>query len=278
MKKFLVLTLLIFLSLLYSCNKIENNDDKIKIAVTILPFADLVKNIGGDLVDVIVMIPPGVEPHTFEPTPQQLKELSNTKLYFRVGNVLEFENHWLDKVKSNAKSIEFIDCSKNITIIDNNPHYWTGIDESKIIIENIHSALINKFPEQKQAFDDNKFAYLNKIDSVENIYKHDLFLLKGKILLDYHPAWIYLTNAYGIIEMSIEQEGNEPKPDDLKKIINIAKEKKIKAIFVSPQFDKSNAETIAKEINASLIEINPLPEKFLDNFQDVAKKIIENLK
>ncbi|MBN1637582.1 MAG: zinc ABC transporter substrate-binding protein [Ignavibacteriales bacterium] len=277
MKKYLVLIVAIFLSLICSCDKIEKTADKIKIAVTILPFADFVENIGGDLVDVQVMIPPGIEPHTFEPTPQQLKELSDAKLYFRVGNILEFENHWLEKVKNNAKSAEMVDCSNNISIIDNNPHYWTGVEEVKIIIENIHKALTNKFPEHKQIFDKNKFKFLSKIDSVENIYGKDLLRLKGKILLDYHPAWIYLTSSYGIIEMSIEQEGSEPKPGELKTLIDIAKEKKIKAVFVAPQFDKSNAETIAHEINASLVEINPLPEKFLDNFEDVAKKIIINL-
>ncbi|MBN2571106.1 MAG: zinc ABC transporter substrate-binding protein [Ignavibacteriales bacterium] len=278
MKKFIVFVVLITFIFFCSCEQKHNGENKIKIAVSILPFADFVENIGGDLVDVIVMIPPGVEPHTFEPTPQQLKELSDAKLYLRVGEILEFENHWLDKIKSNAKSVDIIDCSKNIRLINNNPHYWTAIKEVKIIVENIYVALCSKFPDHREIFERYKNRYVAKMDSVENLYHEDLLKLEGKVLLDYHPAWIYLANAYGIVEINIEQEGSEPKPGELKKLVDIAKEKNIKAIFVSPQFDFSNAQTIAKEINAEVVEIDPLPEKFLDNFENVAKKLIKHLK
>lgn len=253
--------------------KIEKNDNKLKISVTLLPYSDFVNRIGGKYVEVNTLVPPGASHESYEPEPLKLIELGKSDAYLLTGSIWEFENTLTGKIKSGNEKLTFIDLSKGIKLNDNNPHVWLGIKEVKIISENIYDYLISKMPEEKEYFLSNKYKFIAQLDSADNYIKRIVEQMDNKAMLVYHPAWGYFANEYGLEEIAIEKNGNHPKASDLAKLIDKAKSLKIKTIFMEKQFDSSPAKTIADEIGAKIELIDPVPPDFIKNLYDIAEKL-----
>ena len=134
MKKVLLgLALLILAAAVFGCTKQERGNPatgpatgpaagetagEIKVVTTILPVADFIQNVGGDRVKVVVMVPPGADPHTYEPAPGRMSELAGARAYFAVGSGVEFELAWLEKIKQNYPALAIVDCSRGIPLLD----------------------------------------------------------------------------------------------------------------------------------------------------------------
>lgn len=277
MQRFLTISILAVLML--SCSQRENGTEnsKLKVVVSILPYADFVKQLGGDLVEVSVMVPPGVSPVNYEPTPQQLKNFANSDIYFEVGGAFVFEKNWLNKIKSNYTDISFINTGKKIELIDENPHVWLGPAEASHIISIIADTLIKRIPTSEKIITQNKKDYLVKIEEIVTKYFDKFENSLNTTFLTYHPAWGYFANRFGLKEISIEDHGKEPHAHDLSNLIELAKENNINTIFVEPQFHEGSAEIIAGEIGAKLVELNPLPKNYIENLNDVAAKVYRSL-
>lgn len=269
--------ILLVLGLIFSgCKKeekIEKDDNKLKISVTLLPYADFVNRIGGKFVKVNTLVPPGASHESYEPEPLKLIELGKSDAYLLTGSIWEFENTLTGKIRSGNEKLAFIDLSKGIKINGNNPHVWLGIKEVKIISENIYDFLNSKMPEEKEYFLKNKNKFIARLDSADSYIKDIVSQMNNKVMLVYHPAWGYFTNEYGLDEIAIEKNGNHPKASDLAKLIDKAKKLKIKTIFMEKQFDSSPAKTIADEIGAKIELIDPVPSEFIKNLYDIAEKL-----
>ena len=127
----------------------------------------------------------------------------------------------------------------------------------------VYEVLSEKYPEQKLQFEQNYQALLQKIDSIADRAKQVLDHKKDKIFLIYHPALTYFAADYGMEQISIEDEGKEPNPAHLKKIIDLALEKNIHMIFIQSQFDVNNAESVGYVIDAEQhFQIDPLTENW----------------
>ena len=101
----------------------NQNDDKLIVFVSILPQADFVRQLGGDRVEVSVMMPPGANEHNYEPDTGQLKALSQANLYVKVGH-LPFEDAWMERFVSTNRDMLVVDSSQSIEMIEHNPHIW----------------------------------------------------------------------------------------------------------------------------------------------------------
>ena len=271
---------IIFIALIFftGCSeKKEGNSTKIKAAATILPYTDFIKEVGGNNVEAVFMVPPGSSPESFEPTPRELKEIAGADIYFKVGTNFAFEDVWLEKIKGINPDLKVIDCSEGINVINGNPHVWLDPANVKKITNTIENALNEVKPELSSEFESNKELFDKKIDSVDAVIKTKFASLHKKILMVYHPAWTYFTGRYGLEEMAIENNGNPPKAGDLKLLIDKAKAMQIKAVFIEKQFDPEAAIAIAGEINAAVVQIDPLPEDYLKNLIDTADKIYRYL-
>jgi len=275
MTKKIVLLLIIGL-ILSGCKKeakIPNTDGNIKISVTLLPYADFVNRIGGKFVKVNILVPPGASHESYEPEPLKLIELGKSDAYLLTGSIWEFEKTLTGKIKAGNENLTFIDLSKGINLIGNNPHVWLGVKEVKIISENIYDYLVEKKPEQKEYFLSNKNKFVAELDSADNYIKDVVSKMGNKAMLVYHPAWGYFANEYGLEEIAIEKNGNTPKASDIAKLIDRTKLLKIKTIFIEKQFDSSPAVTIADEIGAQIVTIDPVPPDFIINLYDIAEKL-----
>ncbi len=272
----LTLIAIIICTLLYTTSKMGETspEEKIIVATSIMPQKEFIEAVGGDKVKVIVMVPPGANPHTYEPQPSQLRELSKARIYFQIGSGIEFEKTWMERLKEQNPNIKIINCSKGIKLMKEDPHIWTSPRNAIIIVENIYKALIEEDPNHKEYYTENKDKYVTRLKKLDEQFNQTLTGKQNKKILVYHSAWTYLCRDYKLEQITIEREGKEPSPQTLAKIIQEAKKDNIRIIIVSPQSNKQSAQAIADEIGAKIVTIDPLAENYIENME----KMLQTLK
>jgi len=170
--------------------------------------------------------------------------------------------------------MRIVNCSQDIKLMKEDPHVWTSPRNAIIIVKNIYKSLTEEDPIHKDYYAKNMEKYISQLKKLDEQFNQTLTGKQNKKILVYHPAWTYLCRDYNIEQITIEKEGKEPSPQALAKIIQEAKKNNIKIIIVSPQSNKQSAQTIADEINAKIVIIDPLAENYIENMQ----KMLQTLK
>ena len=267
--------------------------ENMKVAVTLMPQAEFVESVGGDKVGVVVMVPPGASPHTYEPTPSQLAEVAEASMYFKVGSGVEFENAWMDDIEGVNPSMKVVDCSENIVLIEMDgeheeheseeheeeghvhtgldPHIWNSPGNAKAMVRNIQLALAAEDPENADYYKANADDYVARLDGLDSSIRAALENKANREFIVFHPAWGYFAHDYGLEQVAIEEAGKEPTAQGLQHIVDEANEHGIKVIFASPQFSTSAAQTVAGQIGGTVILIDPLDKEYVQNMQRVAE-------
>ncbi|CDG64991.1 heavy metal ABC transporter substrate-binding protein [Methanobacterium sp. MB1] len=253
--------------------------DKIGVVVTVGPQEEFVKRVGGDRVNVMVMVPPGSDPHTYEPLAEQMKQVQNAQIYFQVGSGVEFELTWLDKLRSMNQQMRVVNSSKGIQLIPStaeseegsDPHVWVSPKNAKIMVENIYQALVETDPANRDYYTKNKDEYLSELEELDKNITKTMADKNSTTIMVYHPSWAYFCKDYNLHQLAIEKEGKEPTSQDIIQIVDTARKKGIKVIFTSPEFSAANAETIAREIGAQVVPADPLSPNYLENMRKVAE-------
>jgi len=265
---------------------ISNNafaDNKLSVFVTILPQKYFVEQIGGELVKVSVLVQSGKGAETYEPTPRQMTEFSQAKLYFSIG--MPFEEVWLPKLKANNPQMRFINARENLTLRTletlhhhqdhdhglYDPHIWLNPAFVEIMAKQIQTNLSNLNPENSQQYQINTDKFIQKLKQLDQNIRVLFKDLKNKKFMVFHPAWGYFADAYQLQQIPIEMEGKEPSSKTLGLLIEKAKQEKISAIFVQQQINRRPAESIAKAVNAQVIPVDPLAENYIENLFQVAQ-------
>ncbi len=263
----------------------------IHAVVSILPQKTFVEAIGGDMVTVTLMVLPGNSPHTYEPKPSQMKDISKAELYFAIG--VEFENIWLDKFKNLNKSIEVIDLSHNIEKLsmlshhkkehsskhqhqNNDPHIWTSPDNVQIIAKNIFEALVSIDPDNRNYYKQNYDKFISLVVETDREIKTILSKRPNRTnFMVFHPSWGYFAKTYGLQQLSVEIEGKAPKPKELIDLMREAKKERISAIFTQPEFSDNIAKVIANELHIKVIKVSPLSPNWSKNLINIANAIVD---
>ncbi len=290
-----VLALLIILALTasaLSCGQ-EEASDKIGVVVTIQPQAEFVENVGGEMVKVTVMIPPGASPHTYEPTPGQMTEAAKARMYAKVGSGVEFELAYMDKIVAVNKNMLVVDCSSGIRLIEMSeedeheaeehehgaldPHIWVSPRNAKIMVQNICEGLIQVDPGNRAYYEINRDTYLSKLDELDKEISDKLADVQNRAFIVFHPSWGYFASDYNLEQIAIEVDGKEPSAQDIARVIEEAKKRNIKGIFASPQFNPQSANVIAKEIDGRVILIDNLARDYIANLQSVLNELVQTM-
>jgi len=264
--------------------KAAKSDEKLQITVGIPPIAFIVKQIGGEYVDVDVLISPGQNPHTFEPTPNQVVKLNSSDMFFTVG--LPFEDRLGTKITNTQKPL-ISHADANIpklpmSSVDSHstggldPHIWLSPFYIKQIAQNITAILEAHKPLHAADYRNNLLSFILAIDAVDAQIRSQLEPYRGRTFYVFHPAFGYFAEAYGLIQAPVELEGKSPSPKQLQTIIEKARAEKIKTIFVQPQFDPKNAEAIAKAIGGKVVQLDALDGDLLKNLSNIADRIVES--
>lgn len=295
MKKTLFLSVLsLAITALIGCKgkRVESRSNT--VFVSIQPLKYFVQFIADSSLQVEVLVPPGSSPELFEPTPQQMAELTQAKAYFSIG-LLDFERGMEQKLKDNAK-FRNIDLSQGLDLIKGgcdhhheheghqghshaiDPHTWMSAINAKIMAKNIAQNLSALFPEKEAEFTANLNRLESHIDSVDNTIRNILTVSGRKTFVIYHPALGYYARDYGLEQLSVEQEGKNPSAKGVMELVKRCKAEGITTILSQSQFDARNAQTIADELAGTVVKVDPLQENWAESMIFIANAIAGNVK
>jgi zinc transport system substrate-binding protein len=289
MKKTFLLVLLLLVPLLSGCvSQKESAAGQVRVATTIIPLGEFVKAVGGDRVNVTVLVPPGAEPHTFEPTPSQIRYIANADVYVENGAGLE---SWMSNIlKVNAHML-VVDSSKGVDLIAGeaesagearsfDPHIWLSPRDAAIQVQNICDGLIAVDPAGKEYYITNKNDYIAELKELDLYLNSTFVATEKKKFVVLHPAWTYFARDYGLEQIAIEAEEKEPGPRLLSEIIEACRKNNITTVFVEPEFNPKMAEVIAQEIEGMVVSIDGLAPSpsYIENLKSVGEKIAESLR
>jgi len=282
-----IIALLIAVPLLV-CSKGTLQVGRPKVFVSIIPQAYFVEEIGGGHIEVEVLVPPGHNHETFEPTPRQLVALSQAKVYFTIG--MPFEAALIKKLGANMPSLQIISTYKGIQLREmtehhshgdnesqveayRDPHIWLDPQLVKIQSENIFKALVALDAEHKKDYEKNLQFFAAELDSLNSKIKRILMSVQGASFLVFHPAYGYFAARYDLKQIAIEQEGKEPTAHSLAEIIELSKQLGIRAIFVDAQAGNPSIQKIAEAINAEVVVLDPLAKDYMNNMIKTAELV-----
>jgi zinc transport system substrate-binding protein len=280
--------------------------ERLQVFVSLLPQKYFVEKIGGDFVDVQVMVAPGASPASYEPKPLQMARLVDTRIYFAVG--VPFEATWLQKISGMNPDMAVVHTESSIARIPMatehfhdgdaahsetethpedgktsgdsglDPHIWLSPPLVKVQVESILAALVRIDPGRAGIYEENSRRFISEIDALDSDLRA-LFQEGSAVrFMVFHPSWGYFAEAYGLEQVAIEIEGKEPKPAQLKSLIEHARREEIRVIFVQPQFSSKSAELIAREIDGHVAVADPLAEDWIDNLKRVAETFRDSMR
>lgn len=270
----IILALLSLLIVVIILSKSSNNDkltSKPLIITSNFAIYDVIKHISGDKIEVVSILPFGVDPHSFEPTPKEVVLVEKSKLFFYSGDVLE---PWVENVAPEKKSV---DVSKYVTLqkLEDDdhkheghqdegepydPHYWLDIDNMKNIAQMVTEKLSTLDPKNKHFFEKNKKIYITNLTELDNLYKAKLLSCKKEMILVSHDAFGYLGQRYGFHGESLTGFSTEAEPTaaDIKHIFQHIKDDEIKTVFFESFSSKKNMQTVADDLGIEIDSLQPL--------------------
>jgi zinc transport system substrate-binding protein len=239
-----------------------------------------VARIGGNRVQVSVLVPAGADPHTFEPKPAAMVELSRAGAWFTIG--VPFEENLLPRLSSANSDLAIVRTEEGIPRMETeggahadhdgaDPHVWLSPRLVRRQAENILQGLISVDPAGEKIYRANARRFIAELGALDRELKTIFAGARDRSFLVFHPSWGYLAADYGLRQVAIEVEGKEPKGADLARITRLAKEKRIRVIFVEPQFPSRSARTVAESIGAKLVTADPLAANWADNLRQAAR-------
>mgnify|MGYP003294320849 FL=1 len=282
MKKLIYILTLFILS---ACGNTTQKSEKPILTVTLEPLRYFTEAIAGDNYEVVSMVPKGSSPESYDPTPQQLVNLSKSQAYFRIGYI-GFEQAWMKKLEANCPNMKVYDTSKGIDLIRDKghwhgdhfheggvePHVWNSTQNALIIADNIYQALCELDSTHQE-------DYQKRLDVLKQTIRQTdanirtLLENADSTFLIYHPALSYFARDYGLKQVSIEEGGKEPSPAQLKALIETCRNENVHTIFVQQEFDQRNAQLIANELGVNIVSINPLSYDWVKEMIRIAEAL-----
>ncbi len=287
-------------------NAADKPGGKVKAFVSILPIAYFVERVGGPNVEVSVLVGPGQDPHTFEPTPRLMAKLANARLLYKMG--FPFEETIIKKIGSTFKNVEVVDLQQGIKVrtlteeeaeaeeaehehghghghgeaehhehsheageIDQ--HTWLDPRLAKIQAQTIADTLIRIDSAHKDQYEKNLKDFQADLDTIHEQLTKALAPVKGKSFFVFHPAYGYFGDAYGLKQIPVQIGGKEPTARQLARLIQLAKEDGVRVIFVQPQFSKKSANALAQAIGGAVVPLDDLAPDYLKNLREMAAKL-----
>ena len=280
----LILSATIFLAGCKDNNKASTkNENELSIYTTVYPLQYMAEQIGGDYVNVTSIYPAGVDEHTFEPTQKDVINIAESDLFFYIGYNLEgFANnitktlanedvemvaigekvdldaHEEQDHKHEEQGHEHEDDGHNHGTVD--PHLWIDPVYAKEMAQHIKDTMIKKMPEKESVFEENYKELANKFDTLNKEYtkvfseaKHDEFLVS-------HAAFGYWEERYDVEQISVSgiSTSEEPTQKSLEKLVDTAKQHKLKYILVEQNINSKLTDIIEKEANLTPLSIHNL--------------------
>lgn len=302
MKKILLIIMIITILLLSSCsaqtNKVDkdsvlkNQNKNLSVVTTIFPLYEFAKIVGGDHVNVLLLLPPGAEPHSYEPKVSDIKKIDNADVFIYVGEIME---PWAKDILEgvNNKNVHVIKASSLVNLLKNkensyDPHIWLNLKNDQKIVKEIAKTFSSLDNNNSATYNSNANTYISKLQNLDQKYLTELSSCnKTEFIVGGHNFFAYIENRYhikGVPAIENLEPNTEPTPKRIQEITDIAKEHNIKYVLTEVLVNEQMAQAIASETNAKVLVFNPagnLPKASFDkgvSFISVMKKNLETLK
>ncbi len=260
-------------------------DGRLAVFAGIPPVAYLAEQIGGARVAVDVLVQPGQDPHTFEPTPRQALALGRAKVFFKTG--MPFENVVVAKVREGNPQLTVVNVTEGVAKRmtgghghnhgaeggEPDPHVWLSPPLLKTQAENVAAALAVADPAHAAEYRRNLAELLRRIDALHERIGRMLAPYRGRAFLVFHPGFGYFADAYGLKEEAVEAGGRSPGPKQFRALVEKAKAEGIKTVFVQPQYDPHSARAVAEAVGGEVVPMNGLAKDVLADLEDIAEKV-----
>jgi zinc/manganese transport system substrate-binding protein len=249
----------------------DKSQDKIKVVATFSILADLVRNVGGDRVEVASLVGPNGDAHVFSPTPADAKTVGTARVVFVNG--LGFEGWMTRLIRASGTKAPTVVATKGVkprrtgdkhaghkhdhghSHGSTDPHAWQSIANVKIYVANIRDGLSKADPAGKEAYAANAAAYIAKLDALEREVREAVAKIPAdrRRIVTTHDAFGYFSDAYGIefISPGISTESS-PSAKEIASLIARIRKQKIPAVFLENVTDPRLMQQIAKETGAKV--------------------------
>lgn len=263
----------------------ESGVKKVKVVTTLFPLYDFVKNVGGDKVDVTLLLPPGVEPHSFDPKPSDIVKINQADIFVYTG---EFMEPWAKDVIDGVSNENMIvvDASAGIELMKDldsheeeegddhggvDPHIWLDFDNAAIMVDNIASALIKSDSADSAFYENNVSDYKARLFSLDERYKSELKTCKVReIIYGGHYAFGYLADRYdlGYVAAQGFSPDSEPTPAQMINMVEQIRVLGAKYVFYEELVLPTIAETLAQETGVKMLKLNAAHNLTRDDFEN----------
>jgi zinc transport system substrate-binding protein len=255
---------------------------RLPVIVTILPHAGLADRLGGELLQVEVLVGPGQSPHTFDPTPRQLADVSDARVWFRAG--VAMERSLADRLTRLVPDLEVVDLSAGLMTRagsdhagEPDPHVWLSPHLYAEQARAMAAALIALDASHADVYRRNLAAVQDSLAAVDRDLTAMLAPVRGHTLYVFHPAFSYFCHDYGLQESAIESGGVDPGPRALAAILADIARTGARVIFVEPQFASSAAAAIARLAGLGTVTLDPLARDNITNLRRLGRAIARAL-
>jgi len=248
-------TLIFILLFTFTFNS-KAQDKKIKVVATVSMVADMTKNIMGNDIELMTIVPIGGDPHLYEPTPKDARIVANADLVLKNGLTFEgWLNELIDNSGTKAKVVTVTKGVKAIESLDyegsSDPHAWMDAANGLTYIENIKNALIELNPANKEVYEFNYGVYKNQLTDLDNYITKEINRIPEhrRVLITSHDAFQYYGQKYGVQLEAIlgTSTDADAQTSDIIRLNKVIKEKKIPAIFAESTINPKMLKEIAKD-------------------------------
>jgi zinc transport system substrate-binding protein len=276
-----------------ACRQREQTGGKLNVVTSIFPMYDMARAVGGNDVALRLLIPPGTEAHTFEPTPSDIVRLEKADVFIYNGANME---PWVGEILSGVKNpnLLVVDTSDGITLMKakgegggTDPHIWLDIDNAKKQLDNIAAAFEKKDAAHAPDYRGRAQAYKKELDDVDRLYREGLANCGTNVIVSSgHFAFGYLAARYGLIYTSVYglSPDSEPTPARVVEIIDLVKKEKTRYLFSEQMLDQRLTESIREETGAEILLVSSGHEISKDQFDsgttliDIMKENLDTFK
>ncbi len=260
---FIIIIVAVFIAIIVflagSSNQ-QGKAGKLKVAATIFPLYDIVRNVAGDRAEVKLIAPPGATPHFLDFSSKQLIDFQGVKIIFAIGEGLD---DWVTQVKEAITGAEVVGVDGGIKLREFedgsvDPHYWLNFGNARIMTDNIVRALYQIDPENKENYLANGESYKAALTTREQELKEMFDSTAKQPIITFHDAMFYFAEDFGLkIVGSFElAAGQEPTPRYLAELKKKVDEYKVKRIFIEPQMSSQVLAGFLKDNNLSVAELD----------------------
>jgi len=239
----------------------EARGDRVKVAATIFPVYDIVRQVAGPVADVVLVLPPGASPHTFEPTPAGVRSLDGARALFVVGHGLD---DWAAGLARGAGITRLAPVDAGIALrrvhgrVD--PHYWLSARNGIAIARAVAEELARLAPERRVEIDRALAAYVARLDAADTEVRRLLADLPTRRIATFHDAFGYFADAYGLEVVATFEPypGLEPGPRFVVEFQRKIRAAAVPVVFTEPQLSVEALRPIARDLGVTLAVLDPI--------------------